>query len=182
MRIPRKRLYRAFPELDRFSDEQCERFLQRVRIRGSYRPVVLVTVGFVSVASLILVAGIVVAAWTSDLGQDVHRSLWLRFGPRVDLVALAGMLTPSIAVPPFAGLFVRDVVLRHYLRKAVRMQIERVSCRRCKYLLIGQRVSAGLVTCPECGERNALSTLGVTAEDLVPPTAGEDRLADIPAA
>lgn len=30
MRIPLNKVYRAFPELDQFSDEQCEVFVKRV--------------------------------------------------------------------------------------------------------------------------------------------------------
>ena len=178
VRIPKNKLYRAFSELDSFSDEQCERFVQRVRITGTYWPLVVVAVGLLSITSLF-----VVALSAFDLTKDMHRSLWLQFGRQTaDTLALAIWLVPSVVIPPFVGIVTRDIVLRLYLRHAVRMQIERVMCRSCKYLLIGQRVAAGRVTCPECGEGNALSTLGVTEEDLVPPERGEDRLADMPAA
>ena len=113
--------------------------------------------------------------------QSLIRILSFWFSPKsAEILILVCRLVFTTAGPLLAGLLARDLDLRLLLRQAVRMQIKRVRCRSCKYLLIGQRVTAGLVTCPECGEQITLALLGVTAEDLVPPEAGEDRLADIP--
>ena len=177
MRIPRDKLYRAFPELDRFSDEQCERFVQRVRITATYRLGSWAAIGFT-----VVVATGLIASGLAVLDEHLHRSLWLKLSRRTaDTLLLVYWLVPIVSIPPFVGLLTRDIVLRIYLRWAVQMQIERVRCRSCKYLLIGQVANAGLVTCPECGARNSLQSLGLTEQDLVPPERGEDRLADFPA-
>lgn len=178
VRIPKTNLYRAFPELDRFSDEQCERFMQRVRITGMYRPLCWTAISFASLVTLAVIA-MALALYADEL----HCSLWLWLDrAAADTLVLACWIVPTPVVPVLVGLLTRDVVLRIYLRRVVRMQIERVRCRSCKYVLIGQRVTDGFVTCPECGARIPLQILGVTAEDLVPPAPGGEALADIPAA
>lgn len=37
MRIPLSKIYRAFPELDSFTDEQCKRFMKRIEVSGARR-------------------------------------------------------------------------------------------------------------------------------------------------
>ncbi len=176
MRIPPNKIYRAFPELDRFSDEQCERFMQRVRVALPYRSVRWVTVSIMTCAAVIFV---IVILYRYE--QPLHRYLWLLLSRRsADTLILASWLLLVPIVPIFVGLLTRDIVLRTYLRKAVQMQLDRVRCRSCKYVLIGQRLMKGIITCPECGAQTTLQILGVTADDLLPPQPGKDRLADAP--
>ena len=73
MRFPLDKVYRAFPELDPFTDEQCRRFVQRVRVTGSYRPALLSAV--ILTAAGALGAVIVLRA---VFGDPLHELLWKR--------------------------------------------------------------------------------------------------------
>ncbi|MCP3904632.1 MAG: hypothetical protein GY715_13480 [Planctomycetes bacterium] len=158
MRIPTSKIYRAFPELDHLSDEQCERLLVRTRndeLPQTFRLLVCVAVGSVTLL--------------------MSFSLFMTFvrddGSLSDLVLLVAIP----AVPAILTLFTRDVLLRRALRKAITSRIDRVRCPRCRYILIGQRPVDEHVTCPECGNETSLETLGVTVDDLVLPSKPELR-------
>lgn len=175
-RIPRDRVFRAFPELDLFSNAQCERFVQRVRVTSYYRPILWVSLGLLAALTLALVAILL-----DRFGDRWHRSLWLALNRRwADDLLLAAWILP-VAVLPLAGsLPLRDLLLRTYLRRVVRMRLDRVRCRACGYMLIGQQQHDGVVCCPECSSTTTLHALGITAEDLIPPDASMDHLADAP--
>lgn len=183
-RIPPNKIYRAFPELDHFSDAQCERFVQRVRVTSQYPQVLagsLILVVVLSLTAVGLVLGRLAEPWSRFLwaaGRELRLS-WLS----ADDVHLGSCLLALAAVPAFSCLLVRDGLLRTYLRRAIRMRLDRVRCRTCGYVLIGQRHSDGRVRCPECSSAATLRELGVTAEDLIPPpNASLDHLADAPEA
>ncbi len=174
MRIPRQKLYRAFPELDRFTDEQCERFMQRARIRSSYSPTIGVTVLATVIAALMM---------SIMLLRHIHEPVnsWFAglLGVRTaETIVLGAYMIIVLAAPAFCGLLARDIVLRLYLRRAMQSQIERIRCPSCKYVLLGQRVSGGAVICPECGARTTLMHLGITEADLIPPTDGSEPVVD----
>ncbi len=142
MRIPGTKVYRAFPEFDRFTDEQCERFLAAAVQMGWRRVLRWVITGVAGV--VLFVIGIVGA-------------VWLRFGTQVlpnsggilmHAADLLCVLVPSCA-GAFGGVLVRDVLLRQHLRRLINT---RGSCAACGYRLLGLPVSeANTVACPECG-------------------------------
>lgn len=163
MRIPLSKVYRAFPELDRFSDQQCELLMKRVQLQQG------TTVGItflVLVACIVLAVGLLiitqVALSLMALPVDVanrHEQTILRVGFIV------------VMVPPAAmGVVLRDSILRRRLTRALDYEIDRVRCLSCKYILIGQVASAGRIDCPECGSSFALNQLGITEDDLLPPS------------
>jgi hypothetical protein len=165
MRIPFKNVYRAFPELDRFSDVQCRLLMRRVQLNYVSRVLVaLVPV----VAFLVSLAVVIILLATTDVRAAAGRlvtdgDLWLSH------LALAG-------IPPFVGLLTRDRLLRRFLLRAIRLRIDRVRCRYCRYILIGQQPFENRVTCPECGGSNPLPVLGITADDLIPPASEVEHL------
>lgn len=165
MRIVTKRLYRAFPQLDRFSDAQCGLLMRRVHLDEAARFVVRAAPVAASVAALLLVlmylAGTRILAPAEKLFRDAD--------------ILLGLLV-SLCLPALAGLLVRDVLLRRFLINAIRLRIERVRCLSCRYILIGQRADGDAVSCPECGATNLLRALGITEADLIPPESELDRL------
>ena len=142
MRIPGTKVYRAFPEFDRFTDEQCGRFLAAAVQFGWRRVLRWVVTGVTGV--VLFVIGIVGA-------------VWLRFGTQVlpnsggilmHAADLLCVLVPSCA-GGFGGVLVRDVLLRQQLRRLINT---RGSCSACGYRLLGLPVSeANTVACPECG-------------------------------
>jgi hypothetical protein len=164
LRIPRKSLYRAFRELDPFTDEQCERFVQRVRVAGTYPYVVCLAILVTSIPALIAVCAILARA------DALQRFFSAQLDPvTADVLMIACWIIFPVGVPLLLGLVVRDIVVRVYLRRAIRVRIARVRCVGCKYLLIGQRVTRNIVSCPECGAQAHLMDLGLTPQDLVSP-------------
>jgi hypothetical protein len=164
LRIPRRKLYRAFSELDPYSDELCEQFMQRVRVRTSYRGTVTGVSTIVCIVSLALTCGTL-----EDLAQSTERLLGhVVTRQTAELIALGLCIAMVPGVPALAFLITRDLVLWASLRTIIRQRIDRIRCLSCKYVLLGQRVADGVVTCPECGASNTLAVLGVSAADLIP--------------
>ncbi len=166
MRVPTSKIYRAFAELDPFTDEQCQLFLQRLKNQGTYSATVWSTAIMCFFAALLVVA-VIFSALADETAEFCRRLS----GPRVGChLATAIGIALVVGVPSMSALLARDVVVWRYLRWAIGLEIERIRCLGCKYSMLGQRVVDGFVTCPECGRRLTLSELGVeSAEDLIPP-------------
>ena len=135
MRIIASPIYRAFPELDVFTDEQCRSYLQRV-----YGGVLArVAVGLVS-----LVCGVGVAfavGWVFVLVANANLG-WTFI---VEVFILAAVT----AAFGFGTLISRDVLLRLLVRRVLG---EVGLCPSCDYSAMGLLVSVDFaVTCPECG-------------------------------
>ena len=76
MRIPISKIYRAFPEFDAFTDEQCERFMLRVKLSGSKQAVPILVGVLVALATLIVsctVTGFIYEAIQSGLERQSLR-------------------------------------------------------------------------------------------------------------
>lgn len=154
MRVPLAKVYRAFPELDRFSDEQCETYvLLATRERQLERA------GLWALNGLILAAGIpLLAALTAAVVMPRQRR-------GEDIFDYGIVFTLAIAVPSFTALSLRD----RWLRWAIERHLRGAHCPKCRYLLLGLPVRHGSVTCPECGDVIVLAAIGVAPEDLLPP-------------
>ncbi|MEM9415985.1 MAG: hypothetical protein AAGA29_10995 [Planctomycetota bacterium] len=165
MRIPINKVYRAFPELDDYSDEQCERLMRRVQLQQgqSIGINMIIGISFVGLAFLIFITCKVVIA---SLEIPVHVA-----NRQEDMILLLGFVT-VFGLPAAVCLFLRDYILRKRLTGAINYAIDRVRCLSCKYILIGQSAKEEHVTCPECGARQHLSELGITEADLIPPETG----------
>ncbi len=173
MRVPISQVYRAFPELDRFSDQQCKAFIARARKSISYGAVARWTTGAV-IASLALCCIVQV-----PLVAVVDRFALIVTGKRdAFLEAAAVSVFMWVGAPALAGLIVRDVVFRRRLREVIWRNLERIRCPHCRYSLLGQRVSEGhVIRCPECGGHTTLADLGLASEqELMPPAAAGDVL------
>lgn len=145
MRLLTRRIYRAFPELDRYSDEQCVRFIKSAR-GGAWRRaigclIVAVAASPVFVGSLMAVAPLVEGnfGWLDPLSDG---PLW---GRLIGLIAFFAIMSPG----PFVVVLVRDVLLRRRVRFVLRV---RGVCSECWYSLVGLPVGPDRrVRCPECG-------------------------------
>ncbi len=163
MRLPLRKVYRAFPELDRFSDEECERYVLQARAQRRIGPhPYLVGVGVAFACLFTLVA----------LGRSVARTMRTHAVMEV-LVPLGTCIVPA-ALGMLAGLAVRDWLLRRALRK----RIDNARCTTCRHSLLGlpllePRSETEAVRCPECGSVMVLERLGLTAADLMPRKAGD---------
>jgi len=148
VRIPLSEPWRAFAELDRFSDEQCRAYVAAVnQERRASRAFSRVC----SVAAFLFIV---------PIGAIVGDA----FAPRVldpRPVALVCALFPSL----ISMLLIRDL----WLRGALRKHLLAAHCPACRYILLGLVVHDGAVQCPECGKRIVLSELGLTPESLIAP-------------
>ena len=164
MRIPKSKIYRAFPELDNFSDEQCQRFMQRIRVSGSRKSIPMIVFLAVTGAGLALacgVSGIVLGLVEEELRSRRNGAVLSIFDFVVFVV--------TIGLPVFFGLIARDLMLRRHLKLVINEKLNRIRCLKCRYILIGQVVHEDRVICPECGFAMFLDQLGIVEADLIPP-------------
>ena len=134
MRIIASPIYRAFPELDGFTDEQCRRYVDLAR--GGQRSRVMFEVARVmlSLGCVYVSSPVVLRNWSwSEADWLITLSVAM-----MATVFLLGML------------FWRDVLLRLLVRRVLRGTAR---CPSCDYSAMGLVVSANhAVTCPECGK------------------------------
>lgn len=144
MRIPLSRVWRAFPELDRFTDEQCARFVRaacRTGLRYLHRAALVVLFVLLVAGSLLVATGI-----TQLAGRR-----WDPLAPTAGIINFALLLLVLVffALPPLLVMLIRDRLLLRRIRRVLRT---RGACPVCRYTLVGLPVTAELaVVCPECG-------------------------------
>jgi hypothetical protein len=152
MRLVRRKLWRAFPELDGFDDALCRGFVSVANAGWRAR-----VVRWTAMAGVVLPA-VALAALGSALVADVRAlraTLAVWTGLAAGLTAVAALL-PGLIL----ALVVRDALLRRSVRGVIRRS---GGCQHCGYRLLGVPVGPDLnVRCPECG--------GLTAVD---PALGE---------
>ena len=143
--IANPRLYRAFPELDRFDDDRCRRFVKAARRSRIARALHW---------SLIAISWVLVA----DLFFGTFLWAWFKLGPRGDGTGFQGPWTIAYYITAAiisslsafcAALLIRDVLLRRRISRVIR---DRSRCLKCGYSLLDLPIDAAdLVACPECG-------------------------------
>src|SRR5262245_31051382 len=166
MRVLTSKIYRAFPELDPYGDEQCVRFVRAAR-RGKVRRslhMLLITL----VAAATLAVGMLVVVLLGAYLDRVRGPGWdyhYKFLIPVVIVALV-----VISIAPIAAFVFRDWLLRRRIRYVLRA---RGVCAGCHYTLVGLPVGPGnMVACPECGFESGVDpSLG----ELVLDEAGRAR-------
>jgi len=151
VRLPLSKVYRAFPELDRFSDDECELYVRHVsRDSGTS-----ITVGAFAVAIGSMIVVPVVTVLTARL-------VFVR--PPTPVIALMSLLVfGGLFSGPLWGFLFRD----RLLRRAVLERLKRARCPACRYSLVGLKSKQGRVTCPECGSVIELAATDLTEQDLV---------------
>jgi hypothetical protein len=151
VRVPLEKIYRAFPELDSFSDEECWRYVLQVRAqrRVKYWP---------------WLAGI---AAGMALFVLIPATIVVKFQPRwfewvLIVTAVVGPLGSGLS-----GMLVRDWLLI----TGIRNRINNTRCTACRHSLLGLPLlrdsAADAVRCPECGAVMVLELIGLTREDLI---------------
>lgn len=157
MRLIRRKIYRAFPELDRFSDDQCARFVLAANSSWLRRLVRWALVGFVTAVALpAAVAGAVA------LGELLDKKMV--FNGTIGFLGWGLLLIAACGAGLLVGLIARDLLLRLRIRRLIH---RRGSCPNCHYSLLGMRVGHDLnIVCPECGRKTeADPALGELAVD-----------------
>ncbi len=150
MRLPLSKVWRAFPELDRFDDARCQRYVREAK-RESRRSGLLV-------AALIPLS---VFAWMVSVAiaiaiMDMLNSGGVGPGGLGTIVALALYVgTPFVLMLVF--LLARD----RWLHGAIRSRLNIARCLGCSYSLLGlapiESESGSHVICPECGKTGELA-------------------------
>lgn len=165
MRLPLSKVWRAFPELDRFSDEQCQRFVRAAR-RGAGRPIRVVATAAALLAGW--AGGLAFIVWMTAGRKPIFRA-W-DSPTTLGTLALCGVMILVFLVAAAPAILVRDRLLR---RRVMRIITLRGRCMMCKYSLLGLPVGANLlVVCPECG---APTPVDPALGELVSDEAGQAR-------
>lgn len=165
MRLPLLKVYRAFPAFDSLSDEECERYVRRVRANASNATVLAAPIAALGL-TVAWLAGWPLAVACYPVGNYVPMPTSLE----------ARIMLLVATTPLFAGigaLVVRDIVMYAMLRR----ELARSDCRKCGQSLLGVPVSRigvdpdpakAFIRCPECGRRYCLLDIGLTPHELVP--------------
>ncbi len=157
MRLITRKIHRAFPALDHFSDAQCAHIVAAAR-GGIFARLCMVGIQLILAAGLAFLAGALLRRMT---GPTVNMFLvaWRTY------LLLALFIALTIGTFGVTFLFVRDWLLRF----KVHLLLQRVGfCIACRYTLIGLRVIDCAVLCPECGlpkELGPANTTTVTGTD-----------------
>lgn len=160
MRLVTPTLWRAFPELDEFSDDLCRKFVAAATSRWRSQCLRFTLVGLVACATV--GAGVLAHAGLTTFA-DTHTH-WRDLPDWTVALLQAAALSLTLLVGFCIGLVVRDQVLRRQVRRVIR---RRGVCARCGYSLLGMRVGSDLkVICPECGAGTVVDpAIGELARD-----------------
>jgi hypothetical protein len=145
MRLVTRTIWRAFPELDRFEDERCARFVSGAKRSRSVPRRLLWWLGqgastlpvFLTAAAAI----VLLQRWSQDGYNDL--------GKAYTAITLQGVVTVLAA----AGALLVWIGVGHwFLRRRVTWVLRaRGRCASCGYTLVGLPVSSTFhVVCPEC--------------------------------
>ncbi len=147
MRFPLSKVYRAFPELDRFSDADCRYFCRDIYRREK----------LTYLAPTVFGVSLVVLMLCMLYLQRTRNAWWLP--DQLELLGSALFAVPSSIL---AAIYVRD----RFFHRAVRERILGARCSGCRFSLIGLPVRDGTTRCPECGATIVLSDHGLVEADI----------------
>jgi DNA-directed RNA polymerase subunit RPC12/RpoP len=165
LRILRRKIWRAFPELDKYDDDVCQRYIHRAkRIDNSWKGWVLI---FLTLPVAFIVWGVL--SWMGSVfiaGLEYQHDIYLTdsFSIFFPLVVLTGFAW----FPLVSAFIVRD----RWLNRCIRKQLSGIKCGACGYSLIGlsliDEAPNPTVICPECGHHILLHEMGLTHADIDP--------------
>ncbi len=141
-----RHIWRAFPELDTYSDDECRTFVRAVRrerILTAIRALLLAAAPTTAVVGGMIIAA-VVYEWleTYSLSESV-------LGSTLQLTAVGLSMAAVGLVSALTCLVLRDWLLRRRLHAVLDVGGH---CRGCGYSFIGLIIPESLrIRCPECG-------------------------------
>lgn len=146
MRLVTKTIWRAFPELDRFSDEKCARFVRAARVGRPLLQRLTWWAGQALAVAPIVWLTLWGFAWLGEWGLSYQRSLSQMY----TAITLQGVCILALAA---VGLLLWIAVGHVFLRRRITFILRaRGRCAQCGYGLAGLPVDAtSHVYCPECG-------------------------------
>lgn len=162
MRIPGRKIWRAFPELDEFSDDQCRRFVKRAWGGWVQRTLASAFVIGTFIATLTIVGWAM--AWAFHSFDLDNRKRYSDFAIGAAAAALA--LVVGVTAP-FLAMLARDFLLRSFIWRVINIG---GVCHACSYALYGLPLSERFeCACPECG---AVTKVDAALVELVRTDAG----------
>lgn len=160
MRLLRRKLWRAFPELDEFDDALCRAFVRVATSSWRARAVRYLCTAVAGLATIV-VASAISGKLLGLRGQTA-------IGNIVVVASATLVLTTALAAGFVGALVGRDWLLRRRVRRIIR---DRGGCPHCGYRLLGVPVDAECrVTCPECGQ---VTVVDAAMGDLVDAASGQ---------
>jgi hypothetical protein len=173
VRIPLWKAYRAFPELDRFTDAECVEWVALAKsthraFLGMVGVVVVVVLIPLTIAVIVLVSRITNAIAASPAMASAWRSMRMTKDD-VETMFIGLNLMVVLTLAYVAGASVADLALRHVLRK----RLNSGRCPGCEYSLLGLPARDDVVLCPECGASLNLAELGLTPADILAGKGGK---------
>jgi DNA-directed RNA polymerase subunit RPC12/RpoP len=171
VRIPHRKIYQAFPELDVFSDDEARRYLRTLARQGRLHRWIPLLLGV-----LLFLVLFVSVTW---LVGEAESTMLYRAPLRLDAIEIDGIslwdlllaliwVVPIFGAPPLLAWMVRDGLIR----RALTLKISFVRCPECEHSLIGLPLLEAQdepgVRCPECGRVVILARYGLKPEDLHP--------------
>ncbi len=156
-----RKIYRAYPELDKFDDAVCKEYVRHARRSGNAwwgRALIVVVIPTAFILWILTV-------W---LFATLTASASVSLSGILDLVVASIVFTGFFWFPALCALLTRDFTLRRCIRK----QISVTGCFSCGYNLIGLTVfddaENRVVQCPECGTKTVLNQGHITEADINP--------------
>ncbi|MBI1189408.1 MAG: hypothetical protein GC200_01830 [Tepidisphaera sp.] len=139
--LTRRKIYRAFPELDGYDDEHCVRFMRAAGKSLLHK--LLTCLSMTTIAAIgIAIAFFGALALARKVGLATPRN------PDADLPLIGGVWLAVMLVCGTLMFWARDLLLWFRVGHVLR---ERGTCETCGYILVGLAIGPGnLVTCPEC--------------------------------
>ncbi len=171
MRLLSRKIYRAFPELDKYEDDVCKRYVTyAIDRKDESQDWFFVISSMVVAIAFWLIIGTVLATLVNNLFRNIIGQFpYDEFVSDFIVLLLASGI---IWFPAFIYLMIRD----RWLHRCIRKQLVGVQCPPCGYSLIGLSIDSTdnpSVHCPECGQVTLLSDLGLTEADIDPTRIGE---------
>lgn len=165
MRVPSRKIWRAFEEFDHLTDEECRKHVGDAWANAT------------SLQSWIpiMVAAAATLLWPAALiGASLYpgTTRWVPVLPSMASTVIV-LAASSGLVGGLTLLITRDIVLYYLLRRELR----RADCPKCGQSLRGLRIQSvgsipdpakNFVRCTECGRTHNLLELGIAPRDLVP--------------
>lgn len=162
-RLPTRHIYRAFPELDTYSDEQCQRFMRASR-GGHVRTIIHILI-ILAITIAGFVGGSLFLFWfINSTTQNVPIMNLGKPAPLWQSILYVVLIIATVAFGPICGFLARDFLVIDRIRWILR---SRGLCPTCRYSLVGLAVDAeARVLCPECGNTTAVDpSLGELTTD-----------------
>lgn len=161
MRLLTKKIHRAYPELDKFENDVCKRYIMRA-FRGE--KVWLFILGLLTLVPVSLAVWFGLLIYTHEIMLEYSD----RFANWIVTTLKLIVLTGFVWFPAFTTLLFRD----RWLHRCIRKQLTGVQCGACGYSLLGLTINnendTPSVHCPECGHHLILKDMGLSRADIDP--------------